>query len=79
VGVVLTGMGGDGARGAQAIKAARGRVLAQDEATSVIFGMPAEAIRLGAVDFVLGIDEMYPAIEKYVESAVRLMQPVGSR
>ena len=79
VGVVLTGMGGDGARGAQAIKAARGRVLAQDEATSVIFGMPAEAIRLGAVDFVLGIDEMYPAIEKYVESAARLMQPVGSR
>jgi two-component system chemotaxis response regulator CheB len=79
VGVVLTGMGSDGARGAQAIKAAHGRVLAQDEATSVIFGMPAEVIRTGAVDSVLGIEEMYPAIEKCVESILRLSQPVGSR
>jgi two-component system, chemotaxis family, protein-glutamate methylesterase/glutaminase len=79
VGVVLTGMGGDGARGVQAIKAARGRVVAQDEATSVIFGMPAEAIRTGAVDLVVGIDEVYPAIEKYVESVLRLAQPVESR
>ncbi len=71
LGVVLTGMGGDGARGVQAIKAARGRVLAQDEATCVIFGMPAEAIRTGAVDQVLGIDEMFPAIEKFVDSLVR--------
>lgn len=79
VGVVLTGMGGDGAQGVQAVKAGRGRVLAQDEATSVIFGMPAEAIRTGAVDQVLSIDDMYPAIEKYVESIARQTQPVGSR
>jgi two-component system chemotaxis response regulator CheB len=79
VGVVLTGMGNDGARGIQALKAARGCVLAQDEATSVIFGMPAEAIRTGAVDQVVGIDEMYSAIEKYLESICRQMQPLGSR
>jgi two-component system chemotaxis response regulator CheB len=79
VGVVLTGMGNDGARGVQVLKAARGSVLAQDEATSVIFGMPAEAIRTGAVDQVVGIDEMYPAIEKYVESICRQMLPIGSR
>jgi two-component system chemotaxis response regulator CheB len=79
VGVVLTGMGNDGAAGVQAVKAARGCVLAQDEATSVIFGMPAEAIRTGVVDQVVGIDEMYPAIEKYVESICRLAQPIGSR
>ena len=79
VGVVLTGMGNDGAKGVQALKAARGYVLAQDEATSVIFGMPAEAIRTGAVDQVVGIDEMYPAIEKYLESFSRHIQPVGSR
>jgi len=79
LGIVLTGMGGDGARGVQAIKAARGRVLAQDEATSVIFGMPAEAIRTGAVDQVLGIDEMFSAIEKFVDSLVRSTHPVESR
>jgi two-component system, chemotaxis family, protein-glutamate methylesterase/glutaminase len=79
VGVVLTGMGNDGAKGVQAVKAGRGYVLAQDEATSVIFGMPAEAIRTGVVNQVVGIDEMYPAIEKYLESICRLMQPIGSR
>jgi two-component system chemotaxis response regulator CheB len=79
VGVVLTGMGNDGSRGVQALKAARGCVLAQDEATSVIFGMPAEAIRTGSVDQVVGIDEMYPAIEKYLEAICRQIQPIGSR
>ena len=79
VGVVLTGMGNDGAKGVQAVKAGRGYVLAQDEATSVIFGMPAEAIRTGVVNQVVGIDEMYAAIEKYLESICRLMQPIGSR
>ena len=63
---VLTGMGNDGAAGAKAIKAAGGLVLAQDEATCVIFGMPAEAIKVGAVDQVLGIDDIYAAIEKRV-------------
>ena len=79
VGVVLTGMGNDGAQGVQAVKAGRGWVLAQDEASSVIFGMPAEAIRTGAVDQVVGIDEMYAAIEKYVDSISRPTQPVGTR
>jgi two-component system, chemotaxis family, protein-glutamate methylesterase/glutaminase len=63
---VLTGMGNDGANGAMAIKAAGGLVLAQDEATCVIFGMPAEAIKAGAVNQVLGIDDIYAAIEKRV-------------
>ena len=79
VGVVLTGMGNDGTRGSQALKAARGYVIAQDEATSVIFGMPAEAIRTGCVDRVVGIDEIYPAIEKYLEAICGHTQTVDSR
>src|SRR5882672_1337594 len=71
IGVVLTGMGSDGALGAKAIKKAGGHVIAQDEATSVIFGMPAEAIKLDAVDQVLGIDDIYPAIEKRVLALTR--------
>jgi two-component system chemotaxis response regulator CheB len=66
VAVILTGMGNDGAQGARAVKAAGGTVLAQDEATSVIFGMPAEAIKAGAVDRVLGIDDIYPAVDRCV-------------
>lgn len=66
IGVVLTGMGNDGARGAQAVKAAGGHVIAQDEATSVIFGMNAEAIKAGAVDQILPLESIYGAIEKRV-------------
>ncbi len=64
--VVLTGMGADASRGVRTVKDAGGYVLAQDEATSVIFGMPSEAIKTGAVDQVLGLDEIYAAIEKRV-------------
>jgi two-component system, chemotaxis family, protein-glutamate methylesterase/glutaminase len=63
---VLTGMGNDGTKGAKAIKTAGGLVLAQDEATCVIFGMPSEVIKAGVVDQVLGIDDIYQAIEKRV-------------
>lgn len=75
VGVVLTGMGGDGSKGVQAVKAGGGYVIAQDESTSVIFGMPAEAIKTGAVDQVLPIDGIPGAIEKramYLMGAVKV-------
>jgi len=78
IGVVLTGMGSDGARGARTIKNSGGYVLAQDEATSVIFGMPAETIKAGVVDQVLGIDEIYSAIEKRVLGLSKAA-PVGAR
>jgi two-component system, chemotaxis family, protein-glutamate methylesterase/glutaminase len=77
VGVVLTGMGGDAAKGAKAVKGVGGYVLAQDEATSMIFGMPAEAIKAGAVDEVLGLDEIGSAIERRVAKLNRLA-PVGA-
>jgi two-component system, chemotaxis family, protein-glutamate methylesterase/glutaminase len=78
LGVVLTGMGGDAAKGAKAVKAAGGCVLAQDEATSVIFGMPWEAIKAGSVDEVLPLDDISAAIEKRVTKLCRLA-PVGVR
>ncbi len=78
IGGVLTGMGSDATNGAKAIKSAGGLVIAQDEATSVIFGMPAEAIKAGAVDHVLGIDDIYAAIEKRVLGICRTA-PAGVR
>jgi two-component system, chemotaxis family, protein-glutamate methylesterase/glutaminase len=66
VGVVLTGMGSDAAKGALDLKSKGGYVVAQDEATSMIFGMPAEAIKTGAVDEVLPLRDIAAAIEKRV-------------
>jgi two-component system chemotaxis response regulator CheB len=58
LGVVLTGMGNDGAAGAAAIKKRKGQCLAESEETAVIFGMPREAIRAGAVDRTLPLGRM---------------------
>ena len=58
LGVILTGMGDDGVDGLRDLFAAGGHVLAQDEATSVIYGMPAEAVRAGVVHGVLPISEI---------------------
>jgi two-component system chemotaxis response regulator CheB len=65
---ILTGMGNDGARGVLAIQQNGGLVLAQDEATSVIFGMPAEAIKTGAVEHVLPLQQIAAAILRRVAS-----------
>jgi len=62
VGVILTGMGDDGAAGLLEMKRAGAATLAQDERTSVVFGMPKEAIERGAVDRVLGLPNIAAAI-----------------
>jgi two-component system chemotaxis response regulator CheB len=62
IGVVLTGMGTDGSRGLAALRAAGGQAFAQDEATSVVYGMPAAAVRTGAVDAGLPLAELAPAV-----------------
>jgi len=61
-GVILTGMGDDGAAGLRVLKEAGGMILAQDEATSVVYGMPREAIALGVVDHVLPLDQLVGAV-----------------
>jgi two-component system chemotaxis response regulator CheB len=58
IGVVMTGMGDDGARGLREMHKAGAWTAAQDEASCVVFGMPAEAIRLGGVDDVVALAEM---------------------
>ncbi|WP_035992435.1 chemotaxis-specific protein-glutamate methyltransferase CheB [Leptolyngbya sp. KIOST-1] len=60
VGVLLTGMGRDGADGLQALAQAGGLTIAQDEASCVVFGMPKEAIALGAVQKVLPLNAIAP-------------------
>ncbi len=62
VGVILTGMGRDGANGLLAIRQAGGRTLGQDEATCVVYGMPRAAHELGAVERQLPLERLGPAV-----------------
>ncbi len=64
LGVVLTGMGDDGAEGAQRIKDAGGSIIAESERTAIVFGMPREAIAANVVDEVLNLEDIPIAIMK---------------
>jgi two-component system chemotaxis response regulator CheB len=66
VGVILTGMGGDGAKEMLTMKQAGAFTIAQDEASCVVFGMPKEAIKMGGVDKILPLSEIPSAIVAYV-------------
>jgi two-component system chemotaxis response regulator CheB len=63
VGVLLTGMGRDGAEGMVSIAAAGGITIAQDEASSVVYGMPKQAVELGAALYILPLGQIAPALE----------------
>jgi len=67
LGILLTGMGDDGARGLLQIREAHSDTLAQDEDSCVVFGMPKEAIRLGAARRVLPLDGMASAIVEFAK------------
>lgn len=68
VGVLLTGMGADGAKGLLDMREAGAHTIAQDEATSVVFGMPKEAIKLGAANEVASLPEVPKAIFKALQA-----------
>ena len=58
VGVIMTGMGDDGAKGLLEMKEAGAKTIAQDEASCIVFGMPKEAIKLGAANYTLSLDKI---------------------
>ncbi len=68
--VVMTGMGKDGLEGARAIKRSGGTVFAQDEETSVVYGMPKAVAEAGIADAILPLDQIAPAITRTLNGAV---------
>lgn len=65
VGVIMTGMGDDGARGLKEMKDAGAKTIAQDEASCVVFGMPNEAIKLGGADVVAPLERIAREVLKF--------------
>jgi hypothetical protein len=72
--VLLTGMGADGAKGLLAMHEKGAYTLAQDEQTCVVFGMPREAIKLGAVDDVVPIQGIPQAIVSFLHAQKKRTQ-----
>jgi len=68
VGVVLTGMGDDGARGLMEMKEVGSPTLVQDEKTSVVWGMPGEAFKIGAAEIALPLDKIASKIISLIKS-----------
>ena len=78
VALILTGMGSDGAEGAVAVKQAGGTVIAQDEHTSVIYGMPRAAADTGSCDHIAALYDIPALLVQVVSKLVQMRQPVLS-
>ncbi len=71
VGVILTGMGDDGAKGLKEMHEAGSPTIAQDEQTSVVWGMPGQAVKLGGVDKIMPLEAIPAQIMRHVEEHAR--------
>lgn len=74
IGVIMTGMGDDGARGMLELRESGAYTIAQDESSCVVFGMPAEAVRMGGVQKVLPLQAMHREIMKIYHAAITIGQ-----
>jgi two-component system chemotaxis response regulator CheB len=79
VGVILTGMGDDGVTGLDALRRAGGRIIAQDEATSVVFGMPAAAIAAGLPHITLPLDLIGARLQAWLGPIPHVQRAKGNR
>jgi two-component system chemotaxis response regulator CheB len=70
LGIIMTGMGDDGARGLLEMRNAGARTIAQDEETSIVFGMPKEAIERGAAEMILPLGKMAPLIMSWSSNRI---------
>jgi len=77
--VVMTGLGQDGMRGAGAIRAAGGAVLAQDEASSLVWGMPGAIVHAGLADEILPLDRLGPFIARRARRRAATVKPCNAR
>ena len=77
VGVILTGMGRDGAEGLLAMRRAGAATLAQDEESCVVYGMPKEAAAIGAAQEVVGLQQMAAAVQRRVEEIRTVSAGIG--
>jgi two-component system, chemotaxis family, protein-glutamate methylesterase/glutaminase len=68
VGAILTGMGADGANGMKEMHDAGAKTIAQDEASSIVFGMPKEAIKLGGADYIIPLNRIADKLQQLVNS-----------
>lgn len=75
LGLIMTGMGKDGLEGASAIKKRGGRVMAQDEDSSVVYGMPRAVAEAGVTDCVLPMEKLGPALSKAVGASTEAPHP----
>jgi two-component system chemotaxis response regulator CheB len=76
IGVILTGMGADGAAGLLAMRQAGAHTIAQDEHSCVVFGMPREAIRRGAAERVVSLNRVPSAIIEELSHRHKRAEPV---